>query len=223
MIKQNKTGPFRFLTDFFLAWRAFHLTQRRLYTVSYALQKAQAQNKLDFSPKNLDALNRKRMFLQQEIARVSSKSKACCVCMGRCCSGDHNLFTAVDYNLRRCSNKPLTSYGFIPKENELLSNMTSFRKQLRYLLKSSRLSDSTFNVKQRCAHLTEKGCSLAIQDRPIICLIFTCKEFRDGLSYNELIELANLTIEMQTIQNKLIDLLAGKPRFMTLLKNAVCI
>jgi hypothetical protein len=121
-----------------------------------------------------------------------------------------NLFTAVDYVIRKYSDKPLTSYGYIPESHELLSNYNGLKKQLRYFLKSSHLSEPSFSAKQKCSHLTENGCSLPVEDRPIICLVFTCKEFRDGLPYKELIKLVNLMIEIQSIECNIAGLLNKK-------------
>jgi hypothetical protein len=135
------TSLSRLFKDGFYAWRAFHLTQRRLYIVSLFLQQEQERGELNFDAKRLAALNSKRMIIQREIASVSRKSNACSKCRGNCCSGDPNLFTAVDYVIRKYSDKPLISYGYIPESHELLSNYNALKKQLRYFLKSSHLSE----------------------------------------------------------------------------------
>jgi hypothetical protein len=194
--------------DGFLAWRAFHLAQRRLYILSWFLQQEKSPN--TFYSQEIEQANRERMIVQKAISRLSSKSKACTQCMGRCCSGDHNLFTAVDFALRKNSNKPLTCYGYIPESNELLSNYSWLKRDFSYFLSSSNIAESQFYANRKCDKLTDWGCSLPPEDRPIICLTFTCKEFRDGLSNDDLTELAGLTMKVQSIQYSTLHLLDRK-------------
>jgi len=213
----------RLLKDAFYAWKSFHLAQRKLYLVSWYLQQDLESKKLQQNPQQLTALNNKRMLLQKEIAVASRKSNACSKCRGRCCSGDHNLYTALDCVIRSYSDKPLTSYGYLPQGHELLSNYSALSKPLRYLLKSSHISDGSFASKKMCAKLTETGCSLPVEDRPIICSIFTCKEFRDGLPYKELIKLVNLMIEIQSIECTIAGLLSKKSLLKAKIRCAMCI
>ena len=115
--------------------------------------------------------------------------------MGQCCRGCRNLFTAIDFAARKYSDNPLTSYGSISEQNELLSNYHALIKHIRYFSAVIHLSElnELSKTDKKCAHLTEKGCNLSFEDRPIHCVIFTCKKFRASLPNKELVKLANIT------------------------------
>lgn len=214
---------FRSFRDAYYAWRNFHLTQRRLHMISWAIQQELQKEKLALDADILCALNNRRRLIQREISIISKQSQACSECMGKCCSGDHNLFTAVDQVIRKYSTEPLLSYGYLPKENELLSNYNSLKEHLRYFLRFCGLSSYTYSANKRCSHLSERGCDLSVENRPILCLIFTCKKFRDELPDKELIKLANLTMEIQTIEYNILDFFSKRSRFKTNIRCALCI
>jgi hypothetical protein len=139
--------------------------------------------------------------------------------------GDRNLFTAIDFAARKYSNKPLTEYGAISTQNELLSNYHAITKHLRYFFATFNLSNmnepSKTNVK--CSHLTEKGCNLNSGDRPIHCIIFTCAKFRKNLPLNDLILIAGLTKEIQSIQYNVFKVYSKKSWFKVKMRCLLCI
>lgn len=191
--------------------------------ISWALQQEVKKDDFVLDAGILCSLNNRRRLIQREISIVSKQSRACCECMGKCCSGDHNLFTVVDVVLRKYSSEPLRSYGYIPKENELLSNINSLKEHFRYLLNYCGLSSYSYTANKRCSHLSDRGCDLSVENRPLLCLIFTCKKFRDELSDEELVRLGNLTMEIQTIEYKILRLFGKRSRYLTNIRCAFCI
>lgn len=200
---------FRHLIEIFYAWRYFHLTQRRLHLISWYLQLK--SSKINANTVILNNLNIKREKIQREITYLSKGNLACSRCKGKCCIGDHNLFTATDALLRKYSDKPLSRYGITPKNNELLSNYHALKKHLSYFIKNP--NRSTRRKAINCSFLKEQGCSLQPEDRPIHCLIFTCSEFRNQISYDKFVKLSMQTKLIQSIENNIIRLFDRKTRY----------
>lgn len=118
-------------------------------------------------------LNKRRTDAQRIIAELnSSLSSVCADCKGECCRGSYDHFTYIDYWLRRYSESPLQTCGtegFVP-----------FRQSL---LKRFGLHDQSNDKIGRngCTFLHDGGCRLAVTDRPIRCVAFTCSRLRRAM------------------------------------------
>ena len=147
--------------------------------------------------------------------------------MGKCCLGDRDLFTAIDFMARKYSDNPLVDFGIISKQNELLSNYHALIKHLGYFFATIHLSklNELSKTDKKCSHLSEKGCNLFFEDRPIHCVIFTCKKFRASLPNKELVKLANITKEMQSIEYEVFKSynVSFYLRFKAMMDCAICI
>ncbi len=215
---------FRLFVDAFYSWRFFHLAQRKLHLTSWFIQEELRTKRLKPDFVLLKILNIRRVEIQRGISEISRQSDACSKCMGKCCTGNRNLFTALDFLIRKYSSKPLTSYGMIPEQNELLSNYHAVLKHTTYFAKTLGLSKNLgCSSKKKCRHLTQKGCSISSEDRPILCLIFTCKEFRDELPYKSLVQLAKLIMEIQSIEQSVQELFSKSSLFKARIRCALSI
>ena len=195
----------------FYTWKYFHLPLRKLHILAWHLQNEEIES-VKFTPasiKRLNFLNNKRINIQEEIGNISKDNDACKKCMGWCCIANYNFFGAIDFLARKYSNNPLKDYGEIwkPAYNYfvLRNHLKNFFSILG-LWKSSSEEKSKLDKACRCTHLTEKGCIFSYVDRPIRCLAYTCRAFRESLQNDEFIKLAYLTKELQSVGYEIFEL-----------------
>jgi hypothetical protein len=178
--------------NIFQTWFLFHRSERHFHTISYRL--------LDLSSR-MNALNERRKSIQKEIIALGKSSEACLVCQGLCCRGEYNHFTAIDYLMRRFSDKPIEEYGTLWKPQPVLFLlMNKFKEVL------SRSQSTSQTPSSKCPDLTLTGCTFKPEDRPIRCVLWTCKTYRNSLSANELILIGKLTRELASISSETIKI-----------------
>jgi hypothetical protein len=202
--KEVQMAMLKFLKYGFYAWKYFHLPQRKLHILAWHFQSEEIKS-VEFIPASieyLNFLNNKRMNIQKEMGNISKDNDACKKCMGLCCSSiaPCGPFEAIDFLVRKYSNNPLEDYRRIPK---LQSNYSLLINHLKYFFAILGLCKLTEPLKLDkayvCPFLTEKGCILSYEDRPITCLLYTCEAFRKSLPNDKFIKLAYLTKELQSI------------------------
>lgn len=147
---------------------------------------------------NLQILDEKRRSIQSEIFSLSSISDKCSTCQVSCCNGNYNHFTIIDFFLRLFSNKPIKEYEEIQKKQlPLLKILLDITKRPKLV---SVAYESVLGSK--CPELTPNGCSLSPEDRPIRCILFTCKIFRRSLPRGNLERIGLLTKELWSISSQ---------------------
>ena len=217
------------LQDAYYGWKYFHLPQKRLHILAWYLQdqKKDAEARVPKIAENLNSLNNKRKVIQKEIGLISKNNYPCSECVGSCCLGAYNHFTAVDFIIRHYSSNPLKEYGLISRDSEFLNNFSSLKNHLKYFLANHQSAKNKGISKSSvCSYLTKTGCALPFGDRPIHCVIFACKLFRDSLELeqNKFKQLLYLLKEMELIEYAAFKLYKNdKLGFRVLLKYWTCI
>lgn len=176
------------------SWRFFHAPERHHHQLSYQLGPARQQ---------LNALNERRMSLQREIDRLTRSCGQACATCGACCMGEYDHFTMVDVLIRMFSARPVHSYGEIWKPKPL------YRLFLDIFRPSSQ---GTVSGKQvaGCPHLTPRGCDLQVEDRPIRCTLWTCREFREAILAEDQSKVGRLMVELDGLSVRALELLTGR-------------
>lgn len=181
-------------------WKHFQKTDLNYKHLAYKKQSLVSDMK---------ALNEKRQIIQKEMVALSSKYETCKNCPTSCCGGNYNHFTIVDHVLRMYSDNPISEFSCSNKKPPTLWTMI-FEKMKTFMTNnlSYRGHASTVPSADRsgCPLLTSKGCSLVPQDRPIRCVLYTCRPFRASLSEADIKSLAVLTEELNSISNQTFDL-----------------
>jgi hypothetical protein len=174
------------------SWIFFQNPDRNFINLSHKLQ--------EIRPK-LIILNEKRKIIQQEISSLSKYTDACRICLNSCCRGNYNHFTMVDYLIRMFSDNPIREFEEVKQQITLFSILfTKFRPILKNPASKNTSSGS------KCPNLTAKGCEFLPEDRPIRCIIYTCKTFRQTVSSDVFYKIGHLTKELSLISSKVIKL-----------------
>lgn len=181
--------------NIYRTWSLFHRSERRYHRLSYQFG--------NMGPV-INGLNDRRRAIQREISELSGENMECAKCRGACCRGDYDHFTVIDYLTRAFSDKPLKQYGEVWKP-----------KPLRSLVLDTIRSGSNGrggNTEQlaRCPHLSVSGCDLEAEDRPMRCVLWTCKDFRRALPPHDIARMGRLMKELDSISRKVIRIYAGK-------------
>lgn len=171
--------------NIFRTWKLFHGPLRYYDGTCYRLNNLAAQ---------LNRLNERRKSIQREIIALSEGNQACAECQGLCCKGDYDHFTAIDYLVRRFSNNPIEQYGGIWKRDSILLRVW---KEIRRPGKRDMVLSDAGNT--GCINQTDFGCSLKQEDRPIRCILWTCKAYRKSLSRENLFRIGLLTKELVSL------------------------
>jgi len=173
-------------------WYYFHAPERRFHSLSFEL--------LTISSR-MNALNDKRKKIQRKIIELGEGSRACQLCQGKCCGGNYDHFTAVDYIMRIFSDNPIKSYGDLWKPKSFISIVLN---RMGYWKKTINSSKQPLT---RCPNLEETGCNLSAEERPIRCILWTCHDFRDSLQHEKLIEIGSCERELEKISRDAIKII----------------
>ena len=165
----------------FQSFIKFFYPERTFHKKTYKL--------LQLSP-NLNSLNERRQSTQKKIIELGAHSDECRKCQGRCCKGAYNHFTAIDYLIRMFSDNPIDGYGDLWKPKPLLLMVKD-----KILLNNEILKKSAA-ITTSCPDLTNTGCTFLAEDRPIRCVLWTCRSFRDSLSPSRLNKMGRLKREL---------------------------
>lgn len=165
---------------------AFNLPNRNYYKNAYTLQNLYVR---------LSVNNDRRRELQKEIVTLCRKSNACLECQGLCCRGNYNHFTIIDYVMRSASDQPITEYGSVTRLKPWMETLANkirslINKEQHYVPKETGT---------RCPNLGPEGCIFTSENRPVLCVLWTCKFFRNSLNDEDLSKLELLTKELTKI------------------------
>jgi hypothetical protein len=150
-------------------------------------------------PSRLNGLNDKRKELQKETINLCRETDTCLRCQGLCCRGNYNHFTAIDYWIRRFSDKPIDEYEDLPRLEPVTSLLWNRIVTLTARPSNPKVSES------KCPNLLSTGCALQPKDRPIRCVMWTCRTFRGVLPMSALRKLRTLTRELVAISSEVAD------------------
>ena len=150
-------------------------------------------------PSRLNKLNDKRKQLQKETVALCKETDECLRCQGLCCRGNYNHFTTIDYWIRRFSDKPIDEYGDLPRLEPITSLLSN---RIAMLTARPSSSDAT---NTGCPNLLSTGCALQPEDRPIRCVMWTCRTFRAALPTSTLRKPRTLTRELVAISSEVAD------------------
>lgn len=130
------------------------------------------------SLKKIARLNRKRECIQREIGELNLNSLLTCAdCKGKCCQDNtEDYFTAIDFLMKKSISGKVIGYSGDPEKN-LYYYLRIRLKQLFGVTSHS----STSLGKSGCSYLSKTGCTLDNHERPIKCIVATCKELRIAL------------------------------------------
>ena len=165
----------------------FHVSERRFHKMSYQLRGG--------TKSKLNSLNEERKRLQRKISEIGMDSSVCCECGGLCCRGNYNHFTFIDYIMRQFSENPIKEYGEIWKPHSLFSILCKPVLSLLGGVKPALLE----TPETKCPELTSTGCRFSPEDRPIRCVLWTCRKFRNSLSSDDLKSLGKLTSQLSSL------------------------
>jgi hypothetical protein len=169
-----------FVRDYAVPCKRFHKLACRLQGRPFEAMSAPLQAARD----RLNRLNETRREAQRQAIALCAHVDICRQCEGRCCRGDYNHFTAIDYLTRLFTESPIQDYGRNLRARPL-------RRMLWEKLRALVLRGDEYDCNKptqpaamahaRCPELTEKGCRFAPEDRPIRCVMWTCPTFRKDL------------------------------------------
>ncbi|MFH0777126.1 MAG: hypothetical protein V2A71_00710 [Candidatus Eisenbacteria bacterium] len=145
-------------------------------------------------------MNERRKAIQRRILELEAGNDECQKCNGLCCRGGYDHFTALDYLIRMFSDNPLDGYGRIQKPEAIRSIL------LRQLRRISRAPTGTVVPDTKCPNLTPDGCEFQPEDRPIRCVLWTCRALRQSLPSNKLTEIGKLTKELSDVSVGVIEI-----------------
>lgn len=172
-------------------WFLFHAPERDFRRLSRSLQDVPAQ---------LAEMDRERRRLQREIHELGKQNVVCHGCTATCCEGTHTRFTMVDVLMRRFTDRPVEVFARFNKVEPLW--LMAWR---RYFPSKT----PPFVPVGRCDHISEKGCALEPEDRPIRCLIWTCRAYRKGLPEDVLEKMGAAGRKLMKLSNRAIRLYRG--------------
>jgi hypothetical protein len=171
--------------NIFDTWKSFQRPVRRVQIHAHRLYPiAQCLTKY----------NERRESIQKKIFILTNNIDICSECQGACCRGNYNHFTAIDYFIRCFSENPIKEYGALWKPEPAAS---VFFKKLLSTFKASESDLKALNT--ACSQLTSNGCKLKPEHRPIFCVLWTCKKFRNSCPNQIITELGRLTRELDEI------------------------
>ncbi len=174
-------------------WDYFHKPDTVFLNLSYKLQQL---------PSQLLALDDRRKKVQIEILSLSAKTDICRTCPKSCCRGNYNHFTMVDFIIRIFSDLPINEIGMVNRPSSLFSSAL-----IKYgFFKPQKQAGMIQQLGSRCPNLTQIGCSLSPEARPIRCVIYTCRSFRQSLPPDVIIKIGALTKELSSIAVQAVNL-----------------
>jgi hypothetical protein len=150
-------------------------------------------------PSKLNVLDDNRRQLQKEIVALCRETDVCLQCQGLCCRGNYNHFTTIDYWIRRFSDKPIDEYGDLPRIEPIASLFWNRIVAFMSLAPDFNVTDT------KCPNLLPSGCALQPEDRPIRCVIWTCRTFKNVLSTSALRRLKTLTRKLVAISSEVAE------------------
>lgn len=178
------------------SWRLFQKPERNYHLLSY---------RLTDTARRMNELNERRREIQRSLAEVAGDIPICATC-GACCKGDYDHHTAVDFLVRSFSDSPLKGYGSIWRPKSLHTMV------LDSLRPPSNISGSGgrkahLEHLEGCPELGPKGCNIPVEDRPIRCVLWTCRAFRDALPDAKLHKIGQLNRELENISREVMRVL----------------
>jgi hypothetical protein len=142
------------------------------------------------------ALDQKRRKTQLAIFGLIRNYGSVCAACGACCKEKVNRFTAFDVAVRAAGPMPLKHYG-----KDILS--------LPWMLSNGLLhtGQRVWNAIRRrpapeadvCENLGTSGCTLAHQDRPMLCASWFCPKYLRHMSHEDLKGIAPKLKEMERL------------------------
>jgi len=187
------------LQDYF--W--FIKPDRRFLRLAYNLRILSSQ---------LNDLNERRKVLQREYASLSQSPK-CQECNGKCCGGDYvPYYSGIDYLIRMFSDKPITNYTnwwMPPSIITRLFKKRGLSEQAEISAKLRTLQEKT--PESRCSYLTQNGCALQAEDRPIRCIVWICSGLKQSLPSEALRKMGIINQELSSISEAVIRSFAPRP------------
>ena len=178
-----------------LHWKYFQKSDLDFLKLAYKKQHVVA---------DLRDLNERRRDIQREIIALSSTSDACKICPTSCCRGNYNHFTVVDHIIRMFSDNPVREFAEIQKKPPSLLDL-AFEKMTKSRLSSNDSRALSFAPSPAsasvagCPDCTPTGCAFMAEDRPIRCVIYTCRAFRRSFSGADIQKIGALTKELSLI------------------------
>jgi hypothetical protein len=169
---------------------------RRFLKLSYNLRDLSAR---------LNNLNERRKILQKEYAALKQSDK-CKECNGKCCGGDYvPYYSGIDYLIRMFSDKPITDYTNWWMPRPIIAVL--FEKVKSLWVRSS--SNKSVNVLEKvpdswCPYLTQSGCVLKAEERPIRCILWICEDLKQSLPSDVLGKMGIINKELSSISAEVI-------------------
>ncbi len=181
--------------------RIFYLSQGLLRKECELTEKSQ---------NSLAELNEQRREVQEKCGSYNDDAlyKTCVECQGACCQMVYDHFTAIDFWLRRYSSEPIEDFG-----NEILKPWYLRLIRERFEWNNICPEPEAEVFRTGCPELGDKGCLLPIQDRPIRCVPYTCRAFRNRMKREQKESYAEMIRELHRISYAAFNILKKEGGF----------
>ena len=150
------------------------------------------------------ALDRERQGVQVEIFRIIRNYGSVCAACGACCKERVDRYTAFDAAVRAAGPMPLRQYG---RDILSLPWMVSNGVAHTWQRVAHGVTRRPLPEPDVCENLGETGCSLAHQDRPMLCASWFCPKYLRHMATEDLKAIAPKLREMERLHFKAAQLL----------------
>lgn len=163
-------------------------------------------------------LNDRRIACQAGIAELNLPHFAGCgACNGACCREptDH-YYTAIDFWLRRYTPSRVDRFRAVrplPLHQYYSARLSSALKALTGVPRPA--AAAAHGAQSCCDHLSERGCRLPHEERPVRCLIYACTGMKRSLDPKTRLSYIEAVKDLQAISLETFAILkkeAGLPR-----------
>lgn len=142
------------------------------------------------------SLDHERQNVQREIFRIIQNYGSVCAACGACCKERVDRYTAFDAAVRAAGPMPLQRYG-----REILSLPWMVSNGVAHTLQRVVHSVSRRPLPEPdvCENLGASGCTLAHQDRPMLCASWFCPKYLRHMAVVDLRAIAPRLREMERL------------------------
>jgi hypothetical protein len=142
------------------------------------------------------ALDQRRRDAQLAIFGIIRNYGSVCAACGACCKSKVDRFTAFDAAVRAAGPMPLRQYGrdIFSVPWMIVNGVQHTGERIAHALFKKPLPES-----ELCENLGKKGCTLAHQDRPMLCASWFCPKYLRNMECEDLRKIAPKLREMERL------------------------
>lgn len=158
--------------------------------------------------KKLEKLNQRRIDIVNKISEIKPINNVCISCNGLCCRGNFSRFYAIDYIIRLGGKNPINDFNMIKKQLPPIHWVIHNLKKLiseedeQVILRQEK---AIFGI--QCPNWIEHiGCSLPLDQKPMVCWIWNCGDYRNSFSDENINSLRILIVQLLCVSYKTYNL-----------------